>query len=197
MRIVLGIGNPGRKYEGTRHNIGFRVVDALCEKQGKKLRKMGFEFAGARARLGGEEAVLVKTWTYVNKTGNVVPELRKKYEVTDEGLLVVCDDFALPLGSLRMRPGGSSGGHNGLRSLIEALGTEQFPRLRVGIGSPRSDAVDHVLAKFSKAEREVVDRTIADALEAVECWAAEGIQAAMSRFNRTPKEPEDESEDSG
>ena len=190
MRIVLGIGNPGREYEGTRHNAGFLVVDALCANRGGKFRKAGFEFEGARVRLGDSEALLVRTWTFVNCTGQVVPELRSKFDLAEGEFLAVCDDFALPLGALRMRPGGSSGGHNGLKSLIEALGTEEFARLRIGIGSPRSDAVDHVLAKFAKAERDEVDRAVAEAVEAVECWASEGIQAAMTRFNRAPKTEE-------
>ncbi len=188
VRVVLGIGNPGRKYEGTRHNMGFRVVDALCEKQGKKFRKVGFEFDGADVRLAGERAVLVRPWTFVNGTGRVVPEIGKRYGDVGTNFLVVCDDFALPLGALRMRPGGSSGGHNGLRSILEALGSEKFARLRVGIGSPRADAVDHVLAKFSKAEQEDIEKTIKTAVEAVEYWAAEGIEKAMTKFNRVPEE---------
>ena len=152
MWAVVGLGNPGRDYTRTRHNVGFRVVDALCDKQGKKFRKMGFEFHGADAALAGEKALLVRPWTYVNGTGRVVPELRKRFGEIGSDFLVVCDDFALPLGALRMRAKGSSGGHKGLRSIIEALDREDFPRLRIGIGTPRGGAVNHVLAKFESGE---------------------------------------------
>ncbi|MHC4605886.1 MAG: aminoacyl-tRNA hydrolase [Planctomycetota bacterium] len=192
MRIVLGIGNPGRKYAGTRHNVGFRTVDALCEKRGKKFRKMGFEFAGVEMRLAGEEAVLVRPWTYVNGTGRVVPELRKRFGELGANFLVVCDDFALPLDALRLRAKGSGGGHKGLGSIIGALGSEDFARLRIGIGFPAGEAADYVLARFRRAERGTVARVIDDAVAAIECWAEEGVEAAMSRFNRTPKDPEDE-----
>ena len=192
MWIVLGIGNPGEKYENTRHNVGFRVVDALCKKLGKKFRKMGFEFHGAEARLAGDEAVLIRPWTYVNGTGRVVPELQKRFGTVAGNLLVVCDDFALPLGAIRLRTKGSSGGHNGLKSIIGALGSEEFPRMRLGIGSPRGTASDHVLARFKKGEHDDVEQVIATAVEAVECWAADGIDQTMTRFNRVPKEEEEE-----
>src|SRR5258708_27223581 len=131
MYIVLGIGNHDEKYDGTRHNVGWMTVDALSEKMDRKFKKAGFEFWAAEGRIGRHEAVLVKTWTYVNETGRVIPELRKRW---GEEMLVVCDDVNLPLGSLRLRKDGSSGGHNGLKSGEGALGANGYPRKRLGGG---------------------------------------------------------------
>ncbi|MBI2932204.1 MAG: aminoacyl-tRNA hydrolase [Planctomycetes bacterium] len=189
MKIILGIGNPDEKYAGTRHNIGWMVLDELCGKMKKKFQKAGFEFWAAEGRLGRDEAVLVKTWTYVNNTGRVVPELRSRWGDLGEEFMVVCDDVALPLGSVRIRKSGSSGGHNGLKSIIEALGHENFPRMRLGVGGGRPDP-EYVLGRFRKDERPVVEETIKTAGEALECWAGAGIEKAMSQFNRVVKPEE-------
>jgi len=180
MKIVLGIGNPDEKYADTRHNVGWRVVDALSLKIGEKFRKAGFEFWAAEGRLGRREVALVKTWTYVNETGRVVPELLKRY---GEELLVVCDDVDLPVGRLRVRQKGSSGGHNGLQSVIDALGHDGFPRLRIGIGGGKRDPA-YVLGRPAKDERLAIDRAVEEACEAVRCWMEEGIEKCMTRFNR-------------
>ena len=180
MKIVLGIGNPEEKYAETRHNVGWRVVDALSLKIGRKFRKAGFEFWAAEGRLGRHAVVLVKTWTYVNETGRVIPELRKRF---GDEILVVCDDVALPLGKLRLRAKGSSGGHNGLESVREALGHDRYARLRIGIGGGKPDP-DFVLRKAPKEERPALEKAVAGACEAVACWAAEGIEKCMTRFNR-------------
>ncbi len=180
MRIVLGIGNPDEKYAGTRHNVGWMVVDALSRKIGQKFRKAGFEYWAAEGRLGRREVALVKTWTYVNRTGRAVPELLKRY---GGDLLVVCDDVDLPVGRLRIRPKGSSGGHNGLQSIIDALGGGDFARLRIGVGGGRRSP-DYVLGRFAKEEREAVERAVERACEAVACWTEEGIEKCMTRFNR-------------
>jgi PTH1 family peptidyl-tRNA hydrolase len=180
MNAVLGIGNPDEKYAATRHNVGWKVVDALSGKMDRKFRKAGFEFWAAEGRLGRHEVALVKTWTYVNETGRVIPELRKRY---GEELLVVCDDVALPLGKLRVRAKGSSGGHNGLKSIEAALGHAEYPRLRIGVGGGKPDP-DYVLGRFAKAELPVVDKAVEVACEAVRCWLDEGIEKCMTRFNR-------------
>jgi PTH1 family peptidyl-tRNA hydrolase len=180
MFIVLGIGNPDEKYAGTRHNVGWETVDALSVKMGQKFRKAGFEFWAAEGRLGRHEAVAVKTWTYVNETGRVLPELRKRY---GEDLMVVCDDVNLPLGSLRLRKEGSSGGHNGLKSVEAALGHSTYPRLRLGIGGGRPDP-GWVLGRFSNEERPAVEKMVAEACEALRCWMDLGLEKAMTRFNR-------------
>lgn len=199
MYVVLGIGNPDEKYAGTRHNVGWMAVDALSEKLGQKFRKAGFEFWAAEGRLGRHEAVLVKTWTYVNETGRVLPELRKRYglgEGTLPGgkawvgdLMVVADDVNLPLGALRIRKEGSSGGHNGLKSVEAALGHAGYPRLRIGVGGGRPDP-GWVLGRFTKEERPVVEEVLVRACEAARSWMDEGIETCMNRYNRRPPSPE-------
>src|ERR1051325_3574158 len=136
MFIVLGIGNPDEKYAETRHYVGWMTVDALSETIGKKFRKSGFEFWSAEGRLGRHEVALVKTWTYVNETGRAIPEIRGRW---GEDLMVVCDDVNLPLGPLRIRKDGSSGGHNGLKSIEATLGHQAYARLRLGVGGGRPD----------------------------------------------------------
>ena len=180
MKIVLGIGNPDEKYAETRHNVGWMTVDLLSYKMGQKFRKSGFEYWAAEGRLGRHEAVLVKTWTYVNETGRVLPELRKRY---GEELMVVCDDVNLPLGSVRIRKDGSSGGHNGLKSVEAALGSNAYARLRIGVGGGRPDP-SYVLGRFTKEEKPVVEETIGWACDAVRSWMDDGIEKCMTRFNR-------------
>jgi len=180
MKVVLGIGNPGERYAGTRHNVGWQVADALCGRMGGRFRKAGFEFWAAEGRLGRQEVVLVKTWTYVNETGRAVPEILRRY---GEDLLVVCDDVDLPVGRLRIRRKGSSGGHHGLQSVLDAIGHDEVARLRIGIGGGRRDP-EYVLGTFGKEDRELIERAVKEACEAVRCWAEEGIEACMTRFNR-------------
>jgi PTH1 family peptidyl-tRNA hydrolase len=180
MFVVLGIGNPDEKYAETRHNVGWMAVDALSEKMGTKFRKSGFEFWAAEGRLGRHPAVAVKTWTYVNETGRVLPEIRKRW---GDELMVVCDDVNLPLGSVRIRRDGSSGGHNGLKSIEAALGTNVYPRLRIGVGGGKPDP-NWVLGKFTKGEKPVVAETVAYVGDALRSWMDDGIEKCMTRFNR-------------
>jgi len=180
MNVVLGIGNPDEKYAETRHNVGWRTVDLLSHKMGEKFRKAGFEFWAAQGKLGRHEAVLVKTWTYVNETGRVMPELLKRY---GDQIMVVCDDVNLPLGQPRIRKDGSSGGHNGLRSIEEALGHRNYARLRIGVAGGKPDP-GYVLGKFTKEEKPVVEKAIREACEAIEYWMDEGIEKCMTRYNR-------------
>ena len=186
MFIVLGIGNHDEKYAGTRHNVGWMTVDALSETIGKKFKKSGFEFWAAEGRLGRHEVALVKTWTYVNETGRVIPELRKRW---GEEMMVVCDDVNLPLGSVRMRKDGSSGGHNGLKSVEAALATNAYPRMRLGVGGGKPDP-NWVLGRFTKEEKPVLDKMVAAACDAARCWMDEGIDKAMTKFNRKPASEE-------
>ena len=179
-KVVLGIGNPGEEFVETRHNVGWKVVDALSEKMGEKFRKAGFEFWAADGRLGRHRAALVKPWTYVNGTGRVIPEIQKRY---GEEFIVVCDDVNLPLGHPRLRSQGSSGGHNGLQSIIDALGHDGFARLRIGVGGGRPDP-GYVLGRFRKGERSEVEKTVKEACEIVENWMDEGIDKCMTRYNR-------------
>jgi PTH1 family peptidyl-tRNA hydrolase len=199
MFVVLGIGNPDEKYADTRHNVGWMAVDALSEKMGQKFRKAGFEYWAAEGRLGRHEAVLVKTWTYVNETGRVLPELRKRYGLAAgtlpggkpwvPDLMVVADDVNLPLGAVRIRAEGSSGGHNGLKSVEAALGHAGYPRLRIGVGGGRPDP-GWVLGRFTKEERPAVEEAVAWTGEALRSWMDDGIEKCMNRYNRRPAGPE-------
>ena len=193
MFIVLGIGNPDEKYAGTRHNVGWMTVDALSEKMDRKFRKSGFEFWAAEGRLGRNEVALVKTWTYVNETGRVIPELRKRW---GEALMVGCDDVNLPLGSVRIRKDGSSGGHNGLKSIEAALGSNAYARMRLGVGGGRPDP-NWVLGRVTKEEKPALEKMVADAADAIRCWMDEGIDKAMTKFNRKPPSEEKGEPDKG
>ena len=189
MKVVTGLGNPGERYLLTRHNVGFRVVDLLADRWG--LTGQGRVRDGA-ARLEVdlqdpmERVLLVKPLKYMNLSGGPVrAALRQSNAEASEDLLVVTDDVDLPLGRLRLRRDGSAGGHNGLRDIIAALGGNEFHRLRVGIGRPGASraTVDHVLATFKPAERELADASIATAADAVEVWLRDGIEVAMNEFN--------------
>ena len=192
MKTVLAIGNPEEKYAATRHNIGWMVADALAREWKEKFRKDGFEFWSAKGRLGRAAATAVKTWTYVNQTGRVVPELKARgAEFGPDDFIVVCDDIALPVGAIRIRAKGSSGGHNGLKSVEAALGSTDYARMRLGVGGPGAAAdPDYVLAKFGTKDMKVVDKTVATAVEALKCWAADGVEKAMTRFNRVDPQEE-------
>ncbi len=182
--LIVGLGNPGPEYSGSRHNVGFQCVRWLARKHG-----LSFDGSRAHARIAqgvilGKRVVLARPQTFMNLSGQAVHGLQQWLRVTPADLLVIHDDLDLPLGRLRLRPGGSAGGHRGIRSIIDCLGTQEFARLRVGIGRPEgNDAVDYVLGDFNAAERQVMAETYARAAEAVECILAEGLEAAMNRFN--------------
>jgi PTH1 family peptidyl-tRNA hydrolase len=191
MKLVAGLGNPGRQYAGTRHNIGFDVIDELARRH-----RIGFESAPADAVLGkwrhdGETALFVKPLTFMNLSGVAIGQLLRYFKIDVPDLLVVCDDVNLPLGRLRVRGGGSEGGHNGLRSIAQQLGTMEYSRLRVGVGrgDARRDLADHVLAGFAPEERSGVDVAVTRAAEAVECWMLDGLAKTMNVFNRAHDEP--------
>lgn len=186
MKLVVGLGNPGRKYEGTRHNVGFEVVYELARRwAGGNRPKTSFQGELVDATVGRERSVLLCPQTFMNRSGHSVVLARDFYKLTNDELLVICDDFALPLGQMRCRPKGSSGGQNGLKDIIRALGTEDVPRLRVGIGPvpPAWVTADFVLSKFSKDEQSEIGVTVQRAADAVETWAQEGIAACMNRYN--------------
>jgi len=190
MKLVVGIGNPGKRYQGTRHNVGFDIMDLLARQAGASKAKRRFEAQVVEAVLGGDRVAVMQPQTYVNETGRAVRQASDWYRLSPEDLLVVCDDLNLSLGRLRLRPGGSSGGHRGLESVERSLGTQEFPRLRVGIGEPprRDDggeAVDYVLGRFTKQERAAIDAACQTAVDAIERWIRDGIEAAMNQFNRS------------
>jgi PTH1 family peptidyl-tRNA hydrolase len=186
VRIVVGLGNPGRRYEGTRHNIGFAVADEVARRHGLEFDSGRANTLTARRGRGPASLLVVKPLTMMNLSGEAVAGVAGFYKIEPPAVLVVADDVNLPLGRLRLRARGTAGGHNGFRSIIECLGTGEFPRLRVGVGrgDPRRGLADHVLARFDGDERDEVERTIARAADAVETFLAEGIEAAMNRYNR-------------
>jgi peptidyl-tRNA hydrolase, PTH1 family len=189
MRLIVGLGNPGERYRRTRHNLGFMVVDALAARgrAGKGREEQGAWVA--ECPVGGEPALLAKPLSFMNRSGGPVHDLLAAYRAEPKDLVVVMDDVALELGTLRIRERGSHGGHNGLRSVIEALGTEEFSRVRVGIrrGELPEDLAEYVLSDFPAEDVLVVQEVVGHAADAVECLAREGAAAAMSRFNGPPR----------
>src|SRR3954471_11423126 len=184
MKVIVGLGNPGPKYAGTRHNVGFDVIDYLAAAPGVAPFRERFEAFVAELKEGGEAVLLVKPLTFMNLSGRAVRQVIDFYKVPVENLLVVSDDFNLPLGKLRVRAKGSHGGQNGLRSIQEQLGTDAYPRLRIGVGPPApGDAVDHVLSRFKPAERKAVEDAVAAAAAAVLVWLRQGIAACMNAAN--------------
>jgi PTH1 family peptidyl-tRNA hydrolase len=189
-KLVVGLGNPGKEYEGTRHNIGFAVLDRLAKKFDCSFRsKWRFSAKIAEAAVGGAgKVVLAKPQGYMNRSGVAVSGLLRWLKIERAQLLIVVDDADLPLGQIRLRIAGGSGGHNGLRSIIETLGgNEEFARLRVGIGRSAplgADISGHVLGRFAPAERELAEQAVETAMQAVDCCLREGLTEAMNQFNR-------------
>jgi PTH1 family peptidyl-tRNA hydrolase len=185
MKLIVGLGNPGRRYRGTRHNVGWEVIARLADRAGIRVSEdEGFAEVG-RGTIGGRRVLLARPFTYMNVSGEAVRDLRRQHRLRPEDIYVIVDDIDLPLGRLRLRAGGSAGGHNGLKSVIEALGTTEFPRLRVGIGRPPEgiDPAEFVLTRFSSEETPVARASIERAAEAVELAVTDGLAAAMNRFN--------------
>lgn len=185
MKVIVGLGNPGGKYEGTRHNVGFEVLYELARKWQASGVTRAHEAEIAEVHVAGEKTLLVAPQTFMNLSGRSVGSLMKFYKVDLEDLLVISDDLNLRCGQLRLRASGSSGGQKGIRDIIAHLGTEDFPRLRVGIGRPpgRMDVSTFVLKRFLAEERETMDLTVRDAVDAVELWLREGVTAAMNKVN--------------
>ena len=186
-RLIVGLGNPGPQYAGNRHNAGFQVVERLAEAHEIKLDRLQFKARVGVGTIEGHHVVLAKPLTFMNLSGQAVGPLVRWYKVPLESLLVVMDDLDLPLGTIRLRPSGGAGGHKGLQSIIDALGTRAFPRLRIGIGRPPPgwDPADYVLHDFTPDEQPIIAQAYEQAMAAIECWLVEGIDAAMNRFNRT------------
>jgi PTH1 family peptidyl-tRNA hydrolase len=188
MKLIAGLGNPGRQYAGTRHNVGFEVVEEIARRHGLSFDSAPVDGLMARWRTpevqGG--VILVKPLTFMNRSGFAVAELARYFRIEFADILVVVDEVALELGRLRARARGSAGGHNGLKSVAEQLGTEEYPRLRIGVGrgDQRRDLADHVLARFEADERAVVEETIKRAADAVETFVTSGIGPVMNAYNR-------------
>ncbi len=183
--LIVGLGNPGRDYKNNRHNIGFQVIDHLAERHGLKFSRMQNGALITIGTIAGQPAVLVKPQKFMNLSGIPVAALVKFYKVTPDDLLVVFDDLDLPVGTIRMRPEGGAGGQKGMKSIIERLGSEQFPRLRIGIGRPpgRMDPAAYVLQDFDAEQLPIIREVYSRASDAIETWLSDGIDLAMSRYN--------------
>jgi len=181
--MIVGLGNPGRAYAHTRHNVGFDILDLFAKR--RKVRMLGRQ---SRALVGsfdcsGEQVLLVKPQTFMNESGQAVGDLARKHKLGPDDVLVIYDDIDLPLGKIRIRSRGSSGGHKGMRSIIAHLHSEDFPRIRIGIGRA-GEAIDHVLSRFNRKDRAIMNVTIEQAVDALSTILEEGIQAAMNQYNR-------------
>ncbi len=185
MKLVVGLGNPGRKYQATRHNVGFDVVAELARKHATARAKANFDGEVVEADLAGERALLLCPLTFMNRSGSSVVKARDFYKLANDEILVVCDDFNLPLTVLRMRKQGSAGGQKGLNDIIQRLGTNEIARLRIGIGpTPQGwDPADFVLGKFTKEQRPVIEQAVWRAADAVVDWASHGAEYCMNRYN--------------
>ncbi len=191
MKLIVGLGNPGIEYQFTPHNMGFLAVDRIAEQCGVRVNNRHCRAQTARTRIAGHEVVLAKPETYMNLSGASVSELAREYEAQpEEDLVLLYDELDLPFGTLRVRPRGRSAGHNGVESVIAALGTQEITRIRMGVGPdyPVGDGARYVLSQFKKAQLAVVDQVLDQAAEAVRVILADGVQAAMNRFNRKPEE---------
>jgi PTH1 family peptidyl-tRNA hydrolase len=187
VKLVVGLGNPGRAYANTRHNTGALCVQLLAKQMGVPLERKSRIATIAEGDLAGERAALAVPRTFVNTSGGAVSGLLQRFGLKPKDLILVYDDLDLPLGTIRVRPSGSSAGHNGVKSVVAALGTEQFPRVRIGIDRPAQGGMDqiaYVLSAFTRAEHEQLNQALERAAEAVICVLAEGVDVAMNRYNR-------------
>lgn len=185
MKMIVGLGNPGNEYAGTRHNVGWMLVDALAEHLGINEWRSREKGMVAEGRIGSEKILLVKPLTYMNNSGECVGPLMRWYKLEPEDIMAAHDDMDIPMGTIRIRKKGSAGGHNGIKSLLGHIGSENFGRLRIGIGRPQPgwSVINHVLAKFNDQEQKEIGDTIKQLIPAVECMVLEGPDMAMNKFN--------------
>jgi len=185
MKLIVGLGNPGAQYKQTRHNVGFDVLARLASKFATSAPRAKFEGEIAEANIAGQKVLLLTPLTYMNASGKSVLAARDFYKVENENILVVCDDFALPLATLRLRGKGSSGGQKGLQDILQRLGTDEIPRLRIGIGipPPGRDAAAYVLSRFTKDEQSDISEALERATQAAVSWVEQGLAATMNKFN--------------
>ncbi|RKD33898.1 aminoacyl-tRNA hydrolase [Thermohalobacter berrensis] len=184
MYAVIGLGNPEPEYGGTRHNVGFDTINCIAERNNVKLSKLKHKSIYGEFFLGNEKVFLVKPQTYMNRSGEAVLDIHNYYKIPIENIIVIYDDIDIEFGKLRIRKKGSAGSHNGMKSVIYQLQSDQFPRVRIGIGKPKEEGlVQFVLGKFTRDEKEVIDSTILKAAKAVESIIQEGIDKAMSKYN--------------
>ena len=184
--LIVGLGNPGEKYAHTRHNMGFLTVDLLAEQEGQKLNKVKFKSAFNIFPFAGQRCLVMKPQTYMNLSGEAVREAVQFYKISPERVLVIYDDVSLPVGKLRVRPTGSAGGHNGIKNIIAHLGTQDFPRIKIGTGAPAgggAEMIDWVIGVPSRAEREILVESFRRAIDAAACIIQNGCQKAMNDYN--------------
>lgn len=183
MYLIAGLGNPGKNYEMTRHNIGFHTIDYIADREGVKVKKLKFKSLFGETAIGGKRVLLVKPQTFMNNSGESIADFAAFFKLPPEHIIVISDDIALETGRIRVRGKGSAGGHNGLKSIIYLLGSDRFPRVRIGVGAPEYDMVDHVLGRFSKDEIPVLEDAIVRADKAVREIIENGVESAMNKYN--------------
>jgi PTH1 family peptidyl-tRNA hydrolase len=183
--MIIGLGNPGEKYAETRHNIGFKVINKIAKMYNIRVNKSRYQAKIGTGNIEGINVVLAKPQTFVNLSGEAVKILSERYNILSERLIIIYDDIHLPVGKLRIRSSGSSGGHNGVQSIINHINTQQFPRIRIGIGTPAKgeNMADYVLARFKEDEREIINNAVEQAVEAIATIITCDIQAAMNKYN--------------
>lgn len=188
MYVIAGLGNPGTQYENTKHNIGFITVDYLAEKHQISIKKLKHKALVGEGTISGQKVLLVKPQTFMNLSGNSIREIVAYYKISMEELIVIYDDIDIPMGSLRIRKKGSAGTHNGMRSIVYDLQSDQFPRIRIGIGGERKgDLADYVIGGFQKSQIPVMEEAVRQAVAAVECMMEKGMDAAMGEYNKRVK----------
>ena len=183
MFLIVGLGNPGREYENTRHNIGFAAIDIIAEKYNIDVNRTKFKGEYGEGFINGNKVILLKPYTFMNLSGESVREATDFYKLTEEEVLIIYDDISLEVGRLRIREKGSAGGHNGIKSIINHIGTDVFTRIKIGVGAPKGDLVNHVLGKFSKEEVNILKQTLDVVAKATEDIIANGAKDAMNKFN--------------
>jgi PTH1 family peptidyl-tRNA hydrolase len=185
MKLIVGLGNPGKKYQQTRHNVGYEVLAELGRRHGDGKPRSKFQAEVMEAQVGSQKLLLLSPLTYMNLSGNSVQPARDFFKLSNSDLLIVCDDFNLPLAKLRFRTKGSAGGQKGLANILQRLGTQEVSRLRVGIGPPPEnwDVADYVLSRFSEDERHAMNQTVPQAADVVADWVLDGPESCMNRYN--------------
>lgn len=183
MFLIVGLGNPGKEYDGTRHNIGFEAIDYIADKYNIELNRIKFKSVFGEGFINGKKVILLKPTTYMNLSGESIREVINFYKISNEEVIVIYDDISLEVGRLRIREKGSHGGHNGIKSIIANLGTDVFPRVKIGVGAPKGNLVSHVLGKFSDDEVEILKETIKASNEAVSIMLQSNAKEAMNKLN--------------
>ncbi|MCI9069725.1 aminoacyl-tRNA hydrolase [Clostridium sp.] len=183
MFLIVGLGNPGKEYDGTRHNIGFEAIDYIADKYNIELNRIKFKGVFGEGFINGKKVILLKPTTYMNLSGESIREVINFYKISNEEVIVIYDDISLEVGRLRIREKGSHGGHNGIKSIIANLGTDVFPRVKIGVGAPKGNLVSHVLGKFSDDEVEILKETIKASNEAVSIMLQSNAKEAMNKLN--------------